>query len=162
MEPWDESVLDELCALLPPKQAADARDFLDHNEFGLAFETAVDHLSEEHVPITAALRTRVAATAAHSRRVLDGLRFCPDADQPRWRVVEDTWEGLEIEERLPSPRDVAWLACNRCPEVLFRFDSHAAMMGKVPYRCGILGADGGITELASGQDLLARLERCWA
>jgi hypothetical protein len=160
MQPWDETVFDELCALLPPEQAADARDYLDHNEFGLAFETAVDHLSEESVPITAGLRRRVTETAAYSQRVLDSLPYCPDADQPRWRKVEDTMEGLEIEERLPSPADVAWLACNRCPEVLFRFDSHAAQMGKAPYRLGILLADGGIEELAGyGLD---RLERCWS
>jgi hypothetical protein len=53
MQPWDETVFDEMRALLPPEPAADARDYLDHNEFELAFETAVDHLSEESVPITA-------------------------------------------------------------------------------------------------------------
>ncbi|MFC0545752.1 MafI family immunity protein [Kutzneria chonburiensis] len=159
MQPWDETVFDELCALLPAEQAADARDYLDHNESALAFETAVDHLSEESVPISAALRGRIAEAAASSKRVLDSLPYCPDVDRPRWRKVEDTMEGLEIGERLPSPVDVAWLACNRCPEVLFRYDSQAALMGKVPYRQGILLADGGVEEVVGrGVD---RLERCW-
>lgn len=160
MRPWDEAVFDEMCALLPPGPAADARDYLDHNEFALAFETAVDHLSEESVPISAALRGRITEAAAYSQRVVDSLPYCPDVDQPRWRRVEDTMEGLEIEERLPGSGDVAWLACNRCSEVLFRFDSHAALRGKVPYRLGILLADGGIEELAGNG--LDRLERCWS
>jgi hypothetical protein len=114
MQPWDETVFDEMCALLPPEQAADARDYLDHNELALAFETAVDYLSEESVPITAALRRRIAEAAAYSQRVLNSPPYCPDADQPRWHRVEDTMAGLEIEERLPGSGDVAWLAGNRC------------------------------------------------
>lgn len=154
-------MFDELRVPLSAAETAQARDYLDHNEFGPAFETALDHLSEKHVPITGVLRERVAKTAAYSKRAVDCLRFCPDVDQSRWRSVDNTWEGLEIEERLPGPRDVAWLVCNRCPEVLFRFDSHAAMMGKVPYRCGILATDGGIAVFTEAVAALNHLERCW-
>jgi hypothetical protein len=162
MGPWDEGVFDDMCALLPPKEAADARDYLDHNEFELAFETAVDYLAQKCVPISATLCGRIAEAAACSRRVLGSLPYCPDADEPRWRNVEDTWEGLEIEERLPGSGAAALLACNRCPEVLFVFDWPAVAKGKAPYRTGILLADGEIEELAEAQGGLDRLQRCWS
>ena len=155
MRPWDQRVLAELCALLPSEQTEAAWDYWQHGEAGLAFETALDALSDEHRPIAAELRRRVATTARHSERALDCLRFCPDPSQPRWRVVEET------EVPLPGPDDVAWLACNRCPEVLFRFDSYAASMGKVPYRCGIIGQDGHVTVFAGAVAALDHLERCW-
>lgn len=156
MQPWDEGVLAELCALLPPEPAEMAWDYWGHNEAGLAFETAMDQLSEDHVPIGSALRRRVAETAAYSERVQSGLRFCPDPDQLRWRVVE----GSDIP--LPGADDIAWLACNRCPEVLFRFDSYAATMGKVPYRCGVVREDGDVTVFTDAVTALDHLERCWS
>ncbi|MFC0435170.1 hypothetical protein [Kutzneria buriramensis] len=158
----DERVLAELCALLPPAQVEMVWDYAGHAEVELAFETAVDYLSGAHLPIDAGLRARVRDACSYSERVRDALRFCPDSSQPLWRIVEDTWDGLEIEERLPDRTDAAWLACNRCPEVLFRFDSVAASMGKVPYRCGVLAENGEITEFTDAVDALDHLERCWS
>jgi hypothetical protein len=162
MQPWDERVLVELCALLPPELADTVWDFWGHAEAGLAFETAVDQLSEDHVPIDATLRQRVAEAARYSDRVLDGLRFCPDAERPRWHVVENTLAGLEIEERLPGKDDVAWLACDRCPEVLVPFDSYAASMGTAPLRYGVLAADGAVAVFTAAISALDHLERCWS
>ncbi|EWM17329.1 MafI family immunity protein [Kutzneria sp. 744] len=88
---WDQRLFDEVWLLLPAEQAADARHLLDHGESALAFDTAVGYLYDLHVPITPSLRQRLAQSSSRPDEALLHLRFCPDVDQPRWRVVEDTF-----------------------------------------------------------------------
>ncbi|AHH99819.1 hypothetical protein GCM10010174_44920 [Kutzneria viridogrisea] len=132
-----EQIIGALSRLLPAERADEAHSYWRHGEPDLAVETLIDLLSDRHVPLTRADRARLLKLAISygcEDRAWEALPWCPDADDPDWpwRAIEHTEFGRTVEAELVTEigpghplhgkQLTAWLACERCDDVLLMVD----------------------------------------
>lgn len=178
-------MLVELSLLISPERAEAVRDLWDYGEPGVALEILAANLADDHIPLTAAIRTELVTLACRWRvgdQIEQDLCWCPDPDDEDhpWEVVEGTAPAVGVEQELHKEigpghplhgrQLTAWLTCAACDDVLVRLDDVKVRAGSAPYACAVVHPTWiGKTErlpfpntvvFSSAQDALDRLTRC--